>query len=323
LANRGLQFEAQTILEIRDRDENVVPLPTNAPRQVVSEQSAWLTTNILKDSTDPTVNTIFGPRLQIVNESTSELTPDGVRRYAAAKTGTTNDLRDLSVYGYLAPPADPNAPQIVASVWMGNSDHSPPRADGERVPILAADGPGRVWSAFMRELSKDWPNAPFPSPPQGVVAATIDLWSGGAPGPWTRETRVEHFIEGTQPGGNRQVDPAGLLYRQMCGRWFVDIVQVEQGAPERWVLADLDWMDRARRGAGRRGMHSSSTARLFGRTDWGGFIAPIDCSLAPTPAPLPTAPPNPGPTPPADPGQTPVPSAAPAARTIRATRRRR
>ncbi|HYI23458.1 MAG TPA: transglycosylase domain-containing protein [Candidatus Limnocylindrales bacterium] len=324
LANRGLQYEPQAILEIRDRDENVVPLPATAPRQVVSEQAAWLTTDILKDSTDPLVNTVFGPRLQVVNESTDPLLPDGVRRYAAAKTGTTNDLRDLSVYGYLAPPADPNAPHVVASVWIGNSDHSPPLAGGERVPILAADGPGRIWSAYLRELSKDWPNAPFPSPPQGIAAATIDLWSGGGPGPWTRETRVEYFIEGTQPGGSRQVDPNGLLYRQMCGRWFVDVAKVEQDAPERWVLADLDWMDRARRGAGRRGEHNSSTARLFGRQDWGGFIAPIDCSLAPTPAPLPPS--SPGPTAPPLPEPTPgptVPPAAltvPAARTTRATR---
>ncbi len=309
LANGGVQREPRTILEIRDSNGNVVPIGQGAPRQVVSAQSAWLVTDILKDSTDPLVNRIFGPRLQIVNGPVTELAPQGERRYAAAKTGTTNDLRDLSAYGYLGPPADPSIPHVVASVWMGNSDYSPPL--GGDVPIVAADGPGRIWSAFMRELSREWPNAPFPAPPQSVVPATIDLWSGGAPGPWTRETRVEYFIDGTQPGGTREVDPAGLLYRQMCGSWYVDLLKVEAGKPERWLLADTDWMNRARRGPGRRGEHNSVTAYLFGRVDWGGFIAPLDCATAPTPRPPPTGVPVPTPTPAPGPAVTPTPPPGP------------
>jgi penicillin-binding protein 1A len=295
LANSGSQMAPRPILQVFDSSGAELPIvPANEPKQVVSPQAAWLVTDILKDSTDPEVNNIFGPRLRVDGPPT-ELAPDGERRYAAAKTGTTNDLRDLSVYGYLGPPADPAAPHVVASVWLGNSDHSPP--NGGDIEIIAADGPGRIWSAFLRELSEPWPNAPFPSPPQGVVAATIDMWSGGAPGPWTRDTRVEYFIEGTQPGGNREVDERGLLYRQMCNRWWVDIVKVEQGrVPDRWLVADMDWMDRARRGTGRRGENNSITAHLFGRRDWGGFIAPVDCASAPT-LPPPTAPPAPSPTP--------------------------
>jgi len=299
LANSGIHVEPRTILEIRDSSGNIVPSTgQNAPRQVISQQAAWLMTDILKDSTDPLINTIFGPRLEIVNGVEDPLVPGSERRPAAAKTGTTNDLRDLSVYGYLAPPADPSIPHVVASVWMGNSDHSPP--NGGEIEIIAADGPGRIWSAFLRELSREWPMAAFPSPPPGIVSATIDMWSGGRPGPWTRETKVEYFIEGTQPGGANEVDPAGLLYRQMCGGWFVDVLKVEEGAPDRWILADTGWMERARRGNNVRGEYGSRTARLYGRTDWGGFIAPIDCSLAPTPSPPPVSEPvptgAPGPT---------------------------
>ncbi|HLB44788.1 MAG TPA: transglycosylase domain-containing protein, partial [Candidatus Limnocylindrales bacterium] len=217
LANRGIQMDARTILEIRDSNGNLLPLDDGGPpNQVISEPSAWLVSDILKDSTDPVLNTIFGPRLEIVNGVEDPLIPGSNRRPAAAKTGTADDLRDLSVYGYLAPPADPAAPHIVASVWLGNSDNSAP--NGGDFSILAADGPGRIWSAFLRELSRDWPMATFPPPPAGIVQATIDMWSGGAPGPWTRDTRLEWFIDGTQPGGASEVDQAGLLYRQMCGR---------------------------------------------------------------------------------------------------------
>lgn len=312
LANNGVEVEPRTILEIRDSQGKIVPSTgLNAPRQVVSQQTAWLMTDILKESTDPLVNTIFGPRLQ-VNGPVSDLNPNGERRPAAAKTGTTNDLRDLSVYGYLPVSSDPTKPILVTSVWMGNSDHSPPQ--GGDVSIIAADGPGRIWSAFMRDYTRDWPIVSFPPPPPGIVSATIDLWSGGRPGPWTTETRVEYFIDGTQPGGEREVDPPGILYRQMCGAWYVDVAKAEEGKPPRWIEADLDWMARARHGVGRRGDHGSSTARLFGRTSWGGFIAPLDCSLAPTPTPPPVVqptptPPGPPPTPP--PGDTPEPTKTP------------
>ena len=50
---------------------------------------------------------------------------------------------------------------------------------------------------------------------------------------------------------------------------------------QRWLDADIDWMDRARRGVGITGINGGRTAHLFGRTDWGGYIAPVDCSTLP------------------------------------------
>jgi membrane peptidoglycan carboxypeptidase len=305
IANGGVQNQPRTILEIIDANGNIVPTDgVNPPQQVMSQQASWLMSDILKDSTDPAVNTIFGPRLEVVNGVSDPLLPGSDRRPAAAKTGTTDDLRDLSAYGYLAPPSDPTQPQIVTSVWMGNSDHSPPL--GGDVSIVAADGPGRVWASFMRELSRGWPMAQFPPPPAGVVATTIDAWSGGLPGPWTEATKTEYFIDGTQPGSPGQVDQAGLLYRQECGRYFVDITRAEAAEPQRWLAADLDWMDRARRGVGIKGVNGGRTAHLTGQTDWGGVIAPVDCSTVPPPTPPPGSTPTP---PPSDnPGQTPTPT---------------
>ncbi len=306
IANGGVQNQPRTILEILDSNGNVIPTDgLNPPQQVMSAQATWLVSDILKDTTDPAINTIFGPRLEVVNGVADPLVPGSDRRPAAAKTGTTNDLRDLSAYGYLAPPADPSQPQIVASVWMGNSDHSPPL--GGDVSIVAADGPGRVWSSFMRELSRGWPVAQFPSPPPGIVATTIDAWSGGLPGPWTEATRTEYFIDGTQPGAQGEIDPAGLLYRQTCGRWFVDITKAEAAEPQRWLDADVDWMDRARRGVGIKGVNGGRTAHLVGQSDWGGYIAPVDCTSVPTPSPAPGT----TPTPSESPGQSPPPSPTP------------
>ena len=298
LANSGVEVGPRTILSITDSNGNPVPITgQSAPKQVVSQQTAWLISDILKDSTDPNVNAIFGPRLEVVNGPPSATEPKGERRPAAAKTGTTDYLADLSVYGYLAPPPDPNAPELVASVWMGNSDHSPPL--GGDASIIAADGPGRIWQSFMRDYTAQWPVYNFPSPPAGIVGTTIDAWTGGTPGPWTRATRTEYFIEGTQPGGANQVDPNGLLYTNECGGWYVDLLKAEAGKNQRWLDADASWMDRARHGINRRGAAGSYTAYLFGQHDWGGPIAPVNCSQVPPPAtPPPTAQPPPASAPP-------------------------
>jgi membrane peptidoglycan carboxypeptidase len=297
LANGGARVEPRDVLEIRDSNGELIyqALPPTA-EQVFSPEAAWLTSDVLKDSTDPSANLIFGPRLQLDNG------PDGGRRVAAAKTGTTDDLRDLSAYGYLAPPADTDAPQVVVGVWMGNSDHSAPQ--GGDVSLLAADAPGRVWQSFLRDYTDGWPLADFDRP-DGVVEATIDAWSGGKPGSWTRDRVDEWFIKGTQPGAKDQIDPAGLLYVEMCDGWFVDITKVEPDAPPRWQAANAGWMARARRGAGVRGDAGSDTAYLFGRDDWGGTLAPLAC-----PTPEPTPEPSPSPSP--DESATPNPNESPA-----------
>jgi len=290
LANNGVEVGPRTILSITDSNGNAVPVTgQNAPRQVLSQQTAWLMSDILKGSTDPSVNSIFGPSLEILNGPPSATDSKIERRPAAAKTGTTDYLADLSVYGYLAPPPDPNAPELVTSVWMGNSDHSLP--NGGDPSIIAAYGPGRIWQSFMRDYTAQWPVYNFPPPPSGIVSATIDAWSGGAPGPWTRATRTEYFIAGTQPGGPNQVDPAGLLYTNECGGWYVDLLKAEAGQNQRWLDADANWMERARHGINRRGPAGSYTAYLFGQHDWGGPIAPTQCSQPPPTAPPPTAPP--------------------------------
>jgi membrane peptidoglycan carboxypeptidase len=217
--------------------------------------------DILAGNTNPRENLIWGPLFHIDNG------PRGERRPAALKTGTTNDTRDLSAYGYLAPPREGDLPGLAVGVWMGNSDHSQPLGDEA---TFASDGPARVWKAFLRDYTRDWPIADFPRP-KGLVEATIDAFSGGRPGPWTRETRRELFIDGTQPGGRHQVDENGLLYSRFCGGWGVDPVGAEPG-PRAWDEAAADWARRARGGVGRVGEHGTATAYLWGEHSWGGRI---------------------------------------------------
>jgi membrane peptidoglycan carboxypeptidase len=296
----GQQVQARTIAEIRDSNGEVVYRAGDpAKRQVMSEEAAWLVNDILKDNTDPSINRMFGPGAQIVNG------PDGERREAAVKTGTTNELRDLSAYGYLAPPAEPDAPHLMVGVWMGNSDNSPPTGGDQ--PAYAATGPGRVWRAFMREYSRGMPLASFPEAPAGLVSAEIDAWAGGATGPYSTDVLDEWFVAGTEPGGENEVDPAGLLYTPMCDTWYIDPTQLYPDAPQRWRDAIADWTERAREGAGVRGEHGTATAYLPGRDSWGREVVPLICPAPePTPSPDPGASPDPQPQPTDDPGPSPT-----------------
>jgi peptidoglycan glycosyltransferase len=305
IGNGGDYLPPRDILEIRDNAGELI-YHSGQPEldQVISPQAAFLVSDILKGNTDPVTNPLFGPLLAIDNG------PNGERRPAAIKTGTTNDLRDLSAYGYLPPPADPNAPQLMVGVWMGNSDHSPP-ASNDQV-VFASSGPGQIWRAFMRDYSNGQPLADFTPPSTGLVQADIDAWSGGTPGPWTTQMKREWFIAGTEPGAKDQIDPPGLLYHQDCGVWYVDITQVEPNAPSTWLDADRGWMARARLGEGVRSKFGTTTAYLRNRDSWGGTIMPQVCFV--TPPPPPTLPPGvtPPPPPPTPPGQTPHPHPSPA-----------
>jgi membrane peptidoglycan carboxypeptidase len=260
LANGGVRIPPRMVLEIRSADGRVVwKAPQVDGEQAVSPQAAFLVSDILAGNTDPKQNDIWAAKLALRNG------PGGARRPAAAKTGTTNDARDLGTYGFLPPAAGKDGVGLVVGVWMGNSDHSYPSA---REPATSLTAAAPLWHAFVRDYTKAWKVTKF-TRPKDVVAAKIDAWSGGRPGSWTRDTRTEWFIRGTQPGAKKAVDKDGLLYHAGCGGWMVDPVQAELG-PATWKADVLNWLQRARRGVGVSGQYDSATAYFWKENSWGG-----------------------------------------------------
>ena len=272
IANGGRSVPPRMIREIRGPDGKVVWRAGNPkPRKAVSPQAAYLVTNILEGNTNRSVNPIWGKVLHLEG-------PKGRHRPAAAKTGTANDARDLATYGYLAPPKKGSSrPGLAVGVWMGNSDHSFPHS---RKPAISLTAAAPLWHAFVRDYTKKWPITGFHRP-NGLVRRTIDAWSGGRPGPWTRDTKSELFIAGTEPGARGVVDPAGLLYSQSCGGWRVDPLKAELG-PTSWNADVANWTARARRGQGVRGPDDTRTAYFWGESTWGGRIIG-SCGAAPRP----------------------------------------
>jgi membrane peptidoglycan carboxypeptidase len=274
LGNDGVHIPPRMILEVRDAAGNVVwQAPDGTGERAISAPTAYMLSDILKGNTMRSQNPIWAEKLELRNG------PRGEHRPAAVKTGTANDARDLSTYGYLAPPKKDSAPAWAVGVWIGNSDHSTPRSSD---PATSLTGAAPMWRSFMRRLTNNDPIADFQEP-KGVVTARIDAWSGGAPGPWTRETKTELFRAGTQPGARNAVDRPGLLYSEACGTWMVDPLKAELG-PASWDDDVADWMARARRGVGVTGRNDSTTAYFWDRFGWGG---PIRGACAPPPEPKP------------------------------------
>ncbi len=94
LANQGLKVDLHSVEKIIDWQGNILYEFKADPEQILSPQSAFLVNDILQEF----VTAYLGRELRI-------------DRQVAAKTGTTNDWRDVYLVAY--------TPNLVASFWMG------------------------------------------------------------------------------------------------------------------------------------------------------------------------------------------------------------
>jgi penicillin-binding protein 1A len=272
--NGGKVTQPRHVLKVEDPNGNVIyEAGDPVARDVWSPQTAYIMADILKGNTNPEVNTVWGPIFELRN------TPDGSLREMGVKTGTTNNLKDYSTYGFLPIPKSERKPALAVGVWYGNSDSSSPNLSSQ---VFSMDTAGRTWHAFVRDYTAGWPVSRFKRPAKGIVAATIDMYTGGAPGPWTRGTRTELFIQGTQPGGKREVDPAGLMYSRGCPSSVVQPARAENpGAPASWLAAVNAWASRGGLGTSQWGSRGSYFT-MAGKSSFGGPVASgTDCYAAP------------------------------------------
>jgi len=171
-ANGGRRVQPAPILRIEDSEGRVMAEASTEPAELVLDpRYAYLITDILSDNEArlPT----FGPN------NVLELS-----RPAAVKTGTTDDYRDAWTIGY--------TPDLVAGVWVGNSDSTPmDRVYGSR-------GAGPIWHDFMEEALRDTPVHSFQKP-EGMVTAEICPISGKLRTDKCPPAVQEIFLSGTEP----------------------------------------------------------------------------------------------------------------------------
>ena len=287
LANQGRYTGHTTILRVvgPDGDEALPPHERPEGEPVVKPEAAAIVTDILAGNTNPRVNPFWG-RFAIN-------APGDARRPATLKTGTNNDAKDLNAYGYIAPPTAEGRAKgeyaLAVGVWNGNSDNTVVSTPGN--PLFSVDVPTFVWQGFLNQVTREWASNDF-ARPQSLVSAPVDPWVGLRPGPGG-DSVTELFVPGTIP--ERSVGRDGGV----CGQAILD--QTYESRFANWMEADLDWIQRAKRGPGTRGGPENNPTSYFynnsynpfGRS-WGPLLEGAGCA---TPAPSPTCFPVPTPDP--------------------------
>ena len=176
-ANRGISLPVKTVTKIEDRHgKNILAEDKKgSPARVVSEQTAFIMTNMMRDVISA------GTATNAVRHAA------GFRHPCAGKTGTNSNFRDAWFIGY--------TPDIVAGVWVGCD--SPEYSLGYGMSGGAVAAP--IWGLFMKEVYKKKSAASFPKKPSGVSEQSIcsisgDIAERGCP------AMNEYFIAGTEPG---------------------------------------------------------------------------------------------------------------------------
>jgi penicillin-binding protein 1A len=316
IADSGTLVARNMIISIKDGSGNWVVAP-NSSIPITTHPSTpaatYVMTNILAGNTDPAQNNWWG-QYKIMDGKT--------RRPATLKTGTSDQTQDLMAVGYVAPPANPSSPAIVAGVWAGNSDNAP----GHSVMSLELAAP--IWHAFMQEVTAGTPVTDF-AQPSGVTWASVDANSGMLPGPYTTQTVSEVFVDGTVP---TQVDDTKVpvdidsvtntLWTWDCPgiketKGFLDLSLVDAGNAN-YQKYDQIWIARAQQGVGKRGGPNNGATMYFYETGfwtpfgqtWGAPFPPTATCTQNTGSPPPSASPTATSTPTLAPPASSAPTAA-------------
>ena len=266
LSNMGLRVTPTYILKVEDSRGKVVwEHKDYEQKRVLDPGIAWIMTDILKDTTQPSRDFIFG-------------TWTNIGRVAALKTGTTDNLKDVYSVGYV--------PTMVTGVWMGNSNGEPMSSRD----FSSAMGPGQLWRDYMKEALADTPPSDWPRP-ANVVSGTVvaapgafgGYGSGLAPSGLSPFSTSEWFIKGTEPVKADDWFVVGCA--RPDGSTPVSMRINDTRAPASFQRYTDQWVRDAI-----AGKHS------YGRYTW-NLASPDPCpTSSPTPTPVPTRTSSPGPT---------------------------
>lgn len=171
-ANEGKRVEKTAILKVVSQQGEILEEYKEKSSQVLDPQAVYELVSIMSDNNARSY--VFG--------GNSALTL-GASRPVAAKTGTTQDIRDGWTVGF--------TPSLVAGVWVGNNNNAPMKRDA----VLTA---GPIWNQFMREALAGTPVEQFNKPEQ-IKTISVDSVSGLLPTQHTLETKSEVFADYAVP----------------------------------------------------------------------------------------------------------------------------
>lgn len=183
--NQGIRMKPWTLLNVKDREGNLLEQNRPEPADVIGADSAFVMTSILR----------------------GVLTPRGTGARAASmaaawplagKTGTVDNNTDAWFIGF--------DPDITVGVWIGMDDKRKSLGGDEQGAKAALP----MWMDFMQGYIAS--RADQPAPPQfqapgNIVFVPVDRSTGAATTQESAATITETFIAGTEPGGLNRAQP--------------------------------------------------------------------------------------------------------------------
>lgn len=183
-ADQGQQHETTTVKAINSKYNDKVFSAKETSKQVISEQGAFLISNILSDNAARA--SIFGSSLNVYDAQTRAV------KKVAVKTGTTDDSRDAWTIGY--------TPQMAVGVWVGNNDNRTMTNGGS---IMAGPIFTKSMGNILAGVQTDFPQA------AGIVQRNVCRSNGGlADGNQNGATYTEYFLSTALPSARCSVKPA-------------------------------------------------------------------------------------------------------------------
>jgi len=184
--NGGIRAEPISIINVVDKDGNIVEKRTIEMKRVFSAGPIYLTVDVMKGVLDR--GTAASARAM------------GFRGIAAGKTGTTSDYRDAWFAGF--------TPSLLAMVWVGYDDNAVTNMSGGRAALP-------IWTYFMKDYvgdsQEDW------TPPKDVILVKIDPESGEIATKNCPKTGFAPFLDGYEPEKSCELHPAPGVLKRIFG----------------------------------------------------------------------------------------------------------
>jgi penicillin-binding protein 1A len=176
--NQGVRMKPFIVLNVRDRDGNLLEENRGEPSDVIRADTAYVMTNMLRG-----VLSLRGTGARAT--SLASQWP------LAGKTGTVDDNTDAWFVGF--------DPDITVGVWLGFDDKRKSLGGAEQGAFAALP----IWMDFMKTYigerdAKDDP--PDFQAPGNIVFMAVDKANGAELPSGTPDSIHEAFIAGTQPG---------------------------------------------------------------------------------------------------------------------------
>jgi len=177
--NQGVRIEPLAILKVEDKDGNVLEENRSSGKEVMSKETAFIMTDMLRSVIDYGRGTAAGTRSKYQ-----------FYRPAGGKTGTTNEFRDAWFIGFTA--------QLTTGVWVGFDRQDQSFEKGETGAAVALP----IWAPYMKAVHDSLGLEPEDFPvPSGIVRVEICTTTKRLSNDECPSVQYEVFKSGSEPNG--------------------------------------------------------------------------------------------------------------------------